>query len=321
MNNILYDYMGGVVSKSPFSTPEMFGAVGDGTADDTVAVQTAISEQYVQFTSGKTYKVTSPLRFKKNTYLDMNNATILSTSKRVFFNFEDGDSYGGYNGNGNITIANGTVIGGSVAFAHGSGIRFENVHFQNCLNDHFMEICACTDYIVDKCSFVGMLNLDTSVLEYINIDTNAVYGAFPHNKAGQNDPVFYDGSVSDGIIVRDTYFSVGEGNYAYGFNAVGAHGRTISNTYTKNVTLLNNTIRGFTGCGIRVNAMDGILVGENDIQTVGDGIRIGDVADAKNIVIKGNYVACSGTRLVRTSGGYTNLTVANNVKQGDTQEF
>ncbi len=63
------------------------------------------------------------------------------------------------------------------------------------------------------------------------------------------------------------------------------------------------------------------MVSENDITTVGDGIVIGDVADAKNIVIKGNYVECNGTKLVRTSGRYTNLTVANNVTQGDTQDF
>lgn len=298
-------------------TPEIYGAVGNGTADDTIALQSALNKKTVCLQSGKTYKITSPLEVKDGSIINLNGATILCTVKHVFHNFKDGDSYGGYDGNGNITIYNGTIIGGCISFIHGKHIRLLNVRLENTLNDHFMEICACDDYIIDGCSFIGMQNLSGSTLEYINIDTNASYPAFPHNKSGKNDPVFYDMSTNKDIVIRNCYFSIGEGDYAYGFNAVGVHSRNVSNTYADDVTITNNIIRGFTLCGIRVNAMKNAYVDENDIRVAGDGIRVGDVADCIGVVIKGNYIdADSGNNIALTSGQYTDLTVAYNVHNG-----
>lgn len=317
----IYKIDGSIIDNLLF-TPEAYGAVGDGIADDTQAVQSAINNKYVSCMSGKTYKITSKLRIKEGGFINLNGSTLLCVGTHLLFNFDDGDSYSGYNGNGNITICNGTIVGGCISFIHGEHIRLSNLHFRNALNDHFMEICACKDYVISDCSFVGMAYRENAALEYINIDTNASYSAFPHNKSGQNDPIFYDMSTNEDIVVRNCYFALGESTYAYGFDAVGIHSRNVSNTYAENITIENNQILGFTGCGIRVNAMDGAYVFSNNIQTVGDGIRIGDVADVKNVVIKDNYVtSSSGGRLVKTNGQYTNLTVSGNVKQGDTQDF
>ena len=312
MGNILYDYQGNEAIVTAVN-PEIYGAVGDGVADDTNAVQSAINRKLVNFQSGKTYKITTKLRIKEGSFLNLNGATLLCSGTHLLFNFDDGDSYSGYNGNGNITICNGTIIGGCISFIHGKHIRLFNLHFRNALNDHFMEICACKDYVISDCSFVGMAYRENAALEYINIDTNASYSAFPHNKSGQSDPVFYDMSTNEDIVVRNCYFALGEGTYAFGFDAVGVHSRNVSATYARNVVIDNNQIVGF---------MDGAYVCNNNIQTVGDGIRIGDVADAKNVVIKGNYVVSSeGDKLVRTSGQYTNLTVSDNVTEGDSQQF
>lgn len=59
------DLAAGVI---PAVTPEQYGAVGDGVADDTVPLQTAVSAGNVICTSGKTYLITKPIRFSNHIY-------------------------------------------------------------------------------------------------------------------------------------------------------------------------------------------------------------------------------------------------------------
>lgn len=318
----VYDISGNVMEIN-FVTPEMYGAKADGITDDSAAIQSAVNQKgLILFAAGKTYKVTSTIRVPKDTVIDLNGATILSTNKHIFYNFLEGDSYGGYNGNGNISIINGTIIGGCISFIHGYQIALRNLNFRNTLNDHCIEICACDGYEIQNCSFIGMNYISGATLEYINIDTNATYTAFPHNPTSRYDAAFYDSSVNQNISIRDCVFALGSGTYAYGFNAIGVHSRGTAGTYNKNVFMTGNRIAGFTGCGIRINAMDNVYAANNMIDAAGDGIRIGDVADSKNIIIMDNYVkAGNGVKLVRTDGQYTNLTVAGNATEGDDQEF
>lgn len=313
----LYDYTGKLIEKLDAISPESYGAIGDGVTDDAQALMRAFEQKgLIRFTTGKTYKTSKMIRVYKDTIIDLNGATILSTFNHLFFNWVTGDKYTGYSGNGNITIKNGTIIGGSISFAHAENVTLDNVIFKNTLNDHYLEICACKNYNIRNCEFIGMQNKSSSVLEYINIDP-CTSGGFPWNSG---TPEFYDGTMNDGITIEECTFSVGESTYAYGFNAIGVHGAS-DNKHT-NIRIANNIIRGFTGCGIRLNAMDGVMCDGNDIQVVGDGIRIGDVSSCGKVIIKGNYIqAGSGNKLVKTSGQYSSLTVANNVAEGDTQDF
>lgn len=279
-----------------FVTPELYGAIGDGTTDDTTALQNAINQKgLIKFASGKNYKITSTLRLKKDTILDLNGATITSTAKRMLFNFLTTDTFTAYNGNGNITIENGTLIGGSIAFGHGENIKFENVTFLNCMNDHIMEVCACKNYVVESCRFIGMADSRTSVYEYINLDM-AIHGAFPHLPDGS---AFYDGMKNDGVKVNNCYFSLGEGAFAYGFNAMGVHGGGGVSTPHKNITFTNNTVKGFTGCGFRANDMQNVYIFGNNIDVSGDGIRVGDVVQSANVLIKANVISASGTAITK----------------------
>lgn len=313
----LYKYDGADLYVGNYITPEMYGAVGDGVIDDTEAIQNAItSGGHVLFKTGAVYKVTSTIKVGSDVIIDLDGATIASTNNHLFFNFDSASTFTVYSGNGNITICNGTIIGGAISFAHGENIRFKNVDFRNSLNDHFLEVCACKNYIVDGCRFFGMADVQTSVYEYINIDP-CTYSAFPWATSGS---AFYDGTKNSGISILNCSFGLGESTYAYGYNAIGAHSN--STALHEDILISGCTLRGFTGCGIRLNDMQSVTVVGCDIRVDGDGIRVGDVAACGDVVIIDNYVTSeNGEKLVITSGQYENLTVSGNVTQGYTQDF
>ena len=315
----LYDYTGKIIEKIGAISPESFGAIGDGATDDAQALMKAFEQKgLIRFTPGRIYKTSKMIRVYKDTIIDLNGATILSTFNHLFFNWVTGDKYTGYNGNGNITIKNGAIIGGSISFAHAENVTLDNVVFKNTLNDHYLEICACKNYNIRNCKFIGMQNKSSSVLEYINIDP-CTPGGFPWNSG---TPEFYDGTMNDGIIIEDCTFSVGESTYAYGFNAFGVHGVGGNSGKHKNISLKNNTVVGFTGCGFRINDMENVSIMNNNIQVEGDGIRIGDVSAASDILVQGNYIVSnSGQKIALTSGQYTGITIAKNATYGTIEDF
>lgn len=281
------------------NTPEMYGAVGDGVTDDTTTIQQALNQKgIVTFTSGKTYLVTSVLRIAKDTIVDLNGATLKTTTGHLFYNFLPADTgFTGYSGNGNIVIRNGNIIGGNISFAHGEDILLDNVHFANCINDHFLEICACHNYVIRNCSFIGMTASTSSVEEYINIDP-CMYGAFPWMPQGS---AFYDETVNDNIIIRDCIFGLAASPNNYGYDAIGTHGNGGVVPKHKNIYLIGNQIDGFTGCGIRANHWDGVYIFGNHISVPGDGIRVGDVVQSEKVAIKSNIISSSGTAIIKAN--------------------
>ena len=296
----LYMYDGTDLMIDDYVTPEMFGAKGDGSTNDTTAIQNAVNNGgLIVFTTGKTYLTDGVIRLVANTVLDLNGCTIECTNKHMFFNFLGNSTATGYSGNGNITIRNGRLIGGATSFGHAKNVLFENVIFENSHNDHFLEICACNNYVIKNCSFIGMEYLTTSVMEYINIDPCA-RTPFPWlDNAGSP---FYDGTVNDGIIIDGCKFSIGKGDYAYGYNAIGIHAG--DGAKHQNIRITNNEVIGFTGCGLRINNMNSVLIGNNTIKlTANDsnGIRIGDVAQSTNVLIKGNAIISSGTAITKAN--------------------
>ncbi len=290
-----YDYQGKCIFE-PYITPEEYGAVGNGVDDDSNAIQNAVDNKgLVLFSPGKNYKVVSTIRLKKDTVLDLNGATITSANKHLFFNFLSSDTFTAHNGNGNIAIKNGTIIGGAISFGHGDGITIENVTFKDSINDHFLEIAGCKNYAVRNCKFIGMADVQTSVYEYINVDP-VTHAAFPWLADGS---AFYDGAKNDCIFIDSCYFSLGTGNYEYGFNAFGVHGVAGQSVKHKNIRLTNNKVLGFTGCGFRINDMENVFIANNDIRVAGDGIRVGDVGQSTDVIIKGNVIIASGTAITK----------------------
>lgn len=259
-----------IIGTLGFVTPEMFGAVGDGNTDDTSAIQQALDNRgVVLFDAKKTYRVTAPLRVSDHTYIELNGSTINSEYKHLFLNFLDTDAFAAYSGNGDIVIRDGTIYGGGISFWHCENILVNNIHFNNCLNDHWFEICACKDFTIQNCSFVGMKYREGAVHEYINIDpcttepsTYFTGGSYP---AGN-----YDGTRNLNIYIRNNYFDINtEAGLDYDFsamdNAFGCHS-PIGN-YHKNIQFVGNTVLNFKQLALRLSDMDSCLVKNNYIKS------------------------------------------------------
>lgn len=316
----IYDVNGNSLEITGLASVENFGAVGDGVTDDSAAFQQALNQKgLILCNADKTYRITSTLRMSKDTILDLNGGTIKSEHKHLIFNFTSADTnFTAYNGNGNICIRNGIIEGGAISFAHGENILIENVHFKNSINDHFLEIAGCKNYRIVGCSFVGMADVQTSVYEYINLD-HCNYTAFPWMSSGS---AFYDGTPNKDLLILESKFSLGSGAYAYGYNAIGVHYVSGLTNHHDGITISNCEVYGFTGCGLRINGMDNVYVNNNRIETVGDGIVIGDVGSCDGIVIKNNFVVSSnGSKLVKTANRYTDLTVVGNSTEGIIEDF
>lgn len=294
----LYMYDGTDLMIDDYVTPEMFGAKGDGSTNDTTAIQNAVNNGgFVLFTPGKHYVTNNVVRLVGNTIIDLNGSTLECTNKHMFFNFLGSSTDTLYNGNGNIIIRNGILVGGATSFGHARNVLLENLILQNSHNDHFLEICACNNYVIRNCRFVGMEYLTTSVMEYINIDPCS-RSPFPWLDNASSP--FYDGTVNDGITIEGCYFSIGSDTYAYGFNAIGVHAS--DGQKHQNIRIVNNEITGFTGCGMRINNMNGVLIDGNLVNVPAsgaNGIRVGDVSQSTNVIIKGNVISASGTAVTK----------------------
>ena len=249
-------------SLKAFATPEMFGAKGDGATDDTSAIQRALDMcSVVLFQNSKTYLVNSPLVVTDGHTLDLNGCTLtgqnISYGSHIMHNFKSDDVFLGYNGNGNIIVRNGTIQKGSIDFIHGKNILFENISFEDCLRDHYIEICACKNFTIRDCTFTGMTNDESARTEYVNID-NCVYENFPWFSSQSET---YDGTIVDGVLVDNCKFYR---NNTMMKDAVGKHSYYNSedqnDRHAKNITVRNCLIDGATDMGLYFLGADNVNI-------------------------------------------------------------
>ncbi len=294
--------------KNDYVTPEMFGAVGDGVTNDAPAIQSALNVGgLIRFESPQ-YKITGPLRVKADTYMELGGSTLDCSDNHIFYNFLPSDTSTGYDGNGNISIRNGTIIGGCISFAHGENILVENMTFKNCLNDHFIEICACKNYVVRNCTLTGMRFLQDRTLEYINIDP-CVRTAFPHFAQGNETP--YDGTINSHIVIDGNVFKRGTGDWDNMWNGAGVHYFSEDYALNEDVSLINNYVEGSDRYGLSVAGCSNSRIENNRIITNNRGVRVG-YGDSN--VIKNNVIVINkNTSAVGFSAPVTNIVIDGNI--------
>lgn len=209
-----------IISDSPYTTPEAFGAKGDGVSDDSDALTAMFSSNYNVFVfSAKTYSVGKTVLMPVKDIVIYGNGATISNSNIDSNNFTDTNSYllsnrhktfdgsttvyiNGLTINGNYdkvknvndrNAANFPFEYGTLLKLNGCGcVRIENCSFDNSLQDG-ISLCGCVNAIVENCRFANIGN---------NISS--------YNYGGTNNAVtFYSYALTDSqLFVNCKYLNI-----------------------------------------------------------------------------------------------------------------
>lgn len=296
----------------------VFGAVGDGDADDTAALQAALDAATaagggtVLLPVG-TYRISARLAVGAHTTVWAYGATVTRTGGPLLANFTGSDSFTGYSGNGHVRVLGGTWAhngtghtSGSNAlnFAHAEHITVRDVTVLDVYYAHAVELNACRNVLVEDCVFLGFVNPgspDRSFSEAVQIDVA---------KSGSSSIPVDDGTHCDRITVRrcltDANPATGAG--AWG-KLVGSH--TVDGGLHSNITVTECTVVDALDHGIGMYGWTSAKVSGNRIGSAGQcGVYYEAVPGlgSADIQISHNTIDHSGSAGIWVVGDGANLT-------------
>lgn len=275
----IYDVYGNPVSGGGGSLSSLFdvteyGAKGNGTADDTTAIQAALNDcdaaggGTVYFPVGA-YKITGTLLCYSNQTIDLNGSTILQGGEinSLLMGYVTSTTTA-YNGPHDIVVQNGTFDGGSyevnntlVGFDHGKNITIRSCKFVNAYGAwHDVELCACSNCVIEDCDFEGARK-NNKQGEMLQIDAHGSAGTWPWSNTGAVDGtpckyievkgcIFHDGTIAPGIgnhtsdtSQADMYVRV----HDCVFSDIAGDRAAVTMQTSKSMDVYNNTFINCTG--------------------------------------------------------------------------
>lgn len=272
-----------------------YGAVGNGTTDDRAAIQSAIDAAasgagggVVYFPAG-TYRVEEILFLKSNITLSLEDgATILNGINQashpsiVFMTgpfTEDGEQVT-WSATENITISGGTIdmngelnaggtacknlpnIGSSGALALGycSNITIQNVTFLDSYKGHAIQLCACSDVVINNCNFKGQALPSTLTdSQIINLETIQIE---PSTTNGFPYALNNTGECSEGIEIKNCYFG-SSAKCGEPVTAIGTHNQVSWTEKCNDITISNNTFDNMVYAGVRFCGYEDVTIQGN----------------------------------------------------------
>lgn len=301
-----------------------YGAVGDGVADDTAAIQTALDAGGWVYVPPGVYRLMClPLRVHRRTRLTLapNARLVRASEPGMIRNKFVGEDNAGYTGHGDLIIEGGIwdMNGAGVApyasamtLVHASGITVRDTTILDVPGAHGLDLIGVHSSLVDRVKFAGFWSSgDRDFSEGVQIDGS--YGSY------SGDCAPYDKTMCRDVTVKDSWFGGsatpqmrawprGVGSHGYHADVIGyQHGH---------IRVLDNTMAGVTDAAVRAwlwqesrlsrNIVDAagksalvvedncshISLDDNDIYDSGySGIWVTDTCD--NIAIRGNTVVGS----------------------------
>lgn len=133
-SNVICNGSSGEDVDLPFVTPEMYGAVGDGTTDDSAAIQDAVDSGEAVYFSNVSYRVATSISIPSFSNLYGNGAVLLTTDDIHIFNITSATQLVNiydfvFRGDNSLTNQNGINIVGIADLS----IKMENIKITNCV--------------------------------------------------------------------------------------------------------------------------------------------------------------------------------------------
>jgi hypothetical protein len=242
--------------------PEHYGAVGNGIADDTPAMQAAVlaaAGKTLQLTPGATYLLNSgAMRVKSKTKIIAYGATIKRGSGTNRFITWDTDGVtGSYDAVTDVTILGGIWDGGYPTIAtsltgfgicHSRRTRIHDCYMKNVALNHYIEINSSSDVVITGCTFEGGAEQADDSMEAIQID-----GAIDSATFSGGAP--YDLTFCSNITIANNNFN----NCGTG---IGTHS-TVSGSKHTHIRITGNHFTTPWFCGVRVTNWDNTVISGN----------------------------------------------------------
>lgn len=289
--------------------PFDYGAVGDGSHDDTSAVQAALTAargdggQIVLIPGGYTYKLTRTLHV-------YNGTTVVAYGAHLFWGATAGGSlmndegdiasppnYSGYTNHRDVSISGGTWDGKGVAtqgftINHGRNYVIRDVILRNLTTYHAIDIQGMQHVRIENCRFEGYTQGGSTFLRgAIQIDTGDETG---------------DANPCADITIRNCYAGASDESGGWG-GLVDCH--TVGSQPHHQIRVLDNVAEGVLDMAIRACSWtESIIEGNVITDAGGHGIYagLGESTSGSRLVIRDNIIKNPGAGGIRVDP-YTHL--------------
>lgn len=306
-----------------------FGATGDGTTDDTAAIQAAVNSLTrgtVWFPAGN-YRLTTNVNCKSNVNMQGENARIFCTlswaSYGKFFNIS---GLSNVKVSGFIFDAGGTWTATPFANPYGGGnsVGFTNNHVGIDINYPSTNITIANNTFtglargvlmtysenihIDNNTFttMGVAGLACEGIKYATVSNNIIRGVFG-NITDAGDTSTASSQYADGVYFLDCLDCAVTGNTIENIIRIGVVLEGQGSAITDNIAIVGNTFRNMNSCrGLQLNTAVW-----SEVNHVGYGCTVsGNVMD--------NTGAAAGTNPQRAIEGYRLNITGNYITGWDT---
>lgn len=152
------------------------------------------------------------------------------------------------------------MLGGGICFCHCKNILLENINFQKCTGDHFIQIPAGNGVHIKNCTFDGVPTSVDWYKEYVQID-NMDYGGFP--LFDENNPT-YDNTPNKNWLIENCMFlnNISKIDDNYTMRAgIGNHASNLNDeTLHENIIIKNCIFDGTTFSSMRCISIRNLII-------------------------------------------------------------